>query len=189
LVTVGADGTAVRDTIGSIQALTALISTMAVGAAGTMRAVKRRRSCLFDRPGGFVKFASFVAALVAGAVLTGAAQAAAAAEVIRLTSVKVSEHQPNDTTFIIHNNDLINGKKSGHDTVTCRIVAQNKVSCSIAIVLAAGNLKGKFVQSLTAPGGKGAITGGTGKYAGAKGTFTFRPLNGVGRTRVVVTLK
>ena len=135
-----------------------------------------------------MKIASFVAALVAAALLTGAAQAAAGADVIRLTSVKVSEHYPNNRTMIIHNNDFINGRKAGHDTVTCKVLAQGKLSCSVVIVLAAGKLRGTFVQSLTARSSNGTITGGTGKYAGAKGTFSFRPLNGEGRTGVVVTL-
>ena len=135
-----------------------------------------------------MKFASFVAALVVGGLLTGAAQAAGGSEVIRLTSVKVSEQHPNDQTFIIKNNDVINGKKAGHDILTCKAVAQGKMSCSVVIVLAAGKLNGKFVQSITASSGKGTITGGTGKYAGAKGTFTFRPVNGEGRTGVVVTV-
>jgi hypothetical protein len=136
-----------------------------------------------------MKLASFIAALVAGALLTGAAQAAAGSDVIRLTSVKVSEQHPNNETIIIKNNDLINGKKAGHDTLTCKVVAQSKVNCSIAVVLAAGKLNGKFVQSLSASSGKGTITGGTGKYADAKGTFTFRNLNSGGsRTGVVVRL-
>jgi hypothetical protein len=136
-----------------------------------------------------VKIASFVAALFAAALLTGAAQAAGGSDVIRLTSVKVSEQHPNDQTIIIKNNDMINGKKAGHDTLTCKVVAQSKVSCSIAVVLAAGKLNGKFVQSFTASSGKGSITGGTGKYEGAKGSFTFRNLNSEGsRTGVVVTL-
>jgi hypothetical protein len=137
-----------------------------------------------------VKIAYLVAALVAGALLTGAPQAAGDSKVIRLTSVLVSEQHPNDRTIIIRNNDLINGKKVGHDTLTCKVVAQSKVSCSIAVVFAAGKLNGTFVQSFSASGGKGAITGGTGKYAGAKGTFTFRNLNSEGtRTGVVVTLR
>jgi hypothetical protein len=137
-----------------------------------------------------VKTASVVAALVVGALITGAAQAAGDSDVIRLTAVQVSAQHPNDQTFIIKNNDVINGKKVGHDTLTCKVVAQNKLSCSIAVVLPAGKLNGKFVQSFSASGGKGTITGGTRKYAGAKGTFTFRNLNTEGtRTGVVVTLK
>ena len=136
-----------------------------------------------------MKIASFIAALVAGALLTGAAQAARGSDVIRLTSVQVSEQHPNNETIIIKNNDLINGRKAGHDTLTCKVLAQNKVRCSIAVVLPAGKLNGKFVQLLSASGGKGTIIGGTGKYAGAKGTFTFKNLNSEGsRTGVVVTL-
>ena len=134
-----------------------------------------------------MKIASAVAALVAGG-LHRRSPGGRWSHVIRLTSVKVSEHHPNDQTFIVKNNDLINGRKAGHDTLTCKVVAQGKVSCSVVIVLAAGKLNGKFVQSITASSGKGTITGGTGKYAGAKGTFTFRPVKGEGRTGVVVTL-
>ena len=136
-----------------------------------------------------MKIAPFVAAVVAGGLLTGAAQAAGGSQVIRLTAVQVSEQHPNDQTIIIKNNDLINGKKVGHDTLTCKVVAQSKASCSLAVVFAAGKLNGKFVQSFSASSGKGTITGGTGKYAGAKGTFTFRNLNSEGtRTGVVMTL-
>lgn len=136
-----------------------------------------------------MKIASLVSALVAGVLLTGAAQAAAGSDVIRLTSVMVSEQHPNNETIIIKNNDFISGKKAGHDTLTCKLVAQSRVNCSIAVVLAAGKLSGKFAQSLSASSGKGTIIGGTGKYLGARGTFTFKNLNKEGsRTGVVVTL-
>ena len=137
-----------------------------------------------------MKTAFFLAALIVGALFTGAAQAGGGSDVIRLTSVQVSEQHPDDRTIIVKNNDVINGKKVGHDTLTCKVVAQkNKVRCSIAVVLSAGKLTGRFVQSFSASGGKGTITGGTGRYAGAKGTFTFKNLNREGsRTGVVVTL-
>jgi hypothetical protein len=118
-----------------------------------------------------VKVASFITALVAWALFTGAAQAASGSDVIRLTSVQVSQKRPNDTTFIIHDNDVINGKKVGHDTLTCKVVAQSKVSCSIAVVLAAGKLNGKFgnhsvrpvarARSLAAPASTRARTAGS----------------------------
>ena len=136
-----------------------------------------------------MKFGSFVAVLVAGALLTGAAQAAGGSEVIRFLSVRVSEKQPNDKTFIFHDNVVINGKKAGHDTLTCKAISQSKASCSIVFVFAAGKLNGRFALLFTGSSGKGTITGGTGKYAGAKGTLTFKNLDTEGaRTRVVVTL-
>lgn len=137
-----------------------------------------------------MKIASFVAALGACALLAGSAEATAGADVIRFLAVKVSEKQPNDKTFIINENDLINGKKVGHDTLTCKIVDQNHANCSIVIVFSAGKLNATFVLPLGASRGKGMITGGAGKYAGAKGTLTWRNLNSEGsRTGVVVTLK
>jgi hypothetical protein len=136
-----------------------------------------------------VKIASFVAALVAGAVLTGAAQAAGGSEVIRFVAVQVSQKQPNNETFISTENVLINGKKVGHDTLTCKAISQSKANCSIVFVFAAGKLKAKFPIVFTESSGKGTITGGTGKYAGAKGTLTWRNLNSEGtRTGVVVRL-
>ena len=144
---------------------------------------------LSSTSGVLVKIASLVAALVAAVLVTGAAQAAGGSKIIRLTSVQVSEQHPNNQLIIIKNNDVINGKKVGHDTLTCKVVEQRKANCSIAIALAAGKLNGKFVQSFSASSGKGTITGGTGNYTGAKGTFTFRNLNREGsRTGVVVTL-
>jgi hypothetical protein len=136
-----------------------------------------------------LKVASLFAALLAGALLTSAAQATGGSEVIRFLAVKVSEKQPNDKSFIINENDLVNGKKVGHDTLTCKIVDQNHANCSIVIVFSAGKLNAKFVLPLGASSGKGTITGGTGKYAGAKGTLTWRNLNTEGtRTSVVLRL-
>ena len=136
-----------------------------------------------------MKTAFFLAALIVGALFTGAAQAGGGSDVIRLTSVTMSAlHRL--TGLSSSRQEVSNGKKVGHDTLTCKVVAQkNKVRCSIAVVLSAGKLTGRFVQSFSASGGKGTITGGTGRYAGAKGTFTFKNLNREGsRTGVVVTL-
>jgi hypothetical protein len=137
-----------------------------------------------------VKVVALLGMLVTGVLLAvGTAEAARSSEVIRFLAVQVNQKQPNDKTFIIKDNDLINGKKVGHDTLTCKAVSQSKANCSIVIVFAAGKLYAKFVLSFTAPGGKGTISGGTGKYAGAKGTLTFKNLNDEGtRTRVVLTL-
>jgi hypothetical protein len=45
------------------------------------------------------------------------------------------------------------------------------------------------VLNFKAPQGKGTVTGGTGKYAGAKGTLVFKNLNKQGtRTSVALTL-
>ena len=132
---------------------------------------------------------TLITALVAGGLLTGASQAAAGKEVIRFLSVQVSAKQTSANVVVINNNDLINGKKVGHDTLTCKLLSQTKANCSVLITLAGGKLHAKFAISSTATSGKGAITSGTGKYAGAKGSFTFKNLNAKGnRTSVVVTL-
>jgi hypothetical protein len=117
------------------------------------------------------------------------AQATGGSEVIRFLSVRVSQKQPNDKTFIFRNKDMINGKKVGHDILTCTAISQTKASCSIVFAFAAGKLNAKFGLLFAASSGTGVISGGTGEYAGARGTLTFKNLDAEGtRTRVVVTL-
>ena len=136
-----------------------------------------------------MRFVSLSSALVVGAFLVGAAaQAAVSSQVITFTAVQVSEKHPSDTSFIIKDNDLVNGKKVGTDTLSCSIVSQTKANCKIVIARKDGTIKASFVLPFTASKGAGTITGGTGAYAGAKGTFSYKNLNDEG-TRTSVVLK
>jgi hypothetical protein len=130
-----------------------------------------------------------VSAVVIGALVAVVnGQAARSATVIKLISVQVSQKQPTKDTVVVQDNDLINGKKAGHDTLRCKF-ASIKANCSIVIALAAGKLNGKLVILFSASSGRGLITGGSGKYAGANGSFKYKNLNPKGtRTSVVVTL-
>ena len=136
-----------------------------------------------------MKLVTVTAVLVCALATAFGAQAARGSTVIRFISVQVSQKQTGESSFVINDNDLINGKKVGHDTLTCKLLSQTKASCSIVIVLPGGKLNAKFVLPFSAMSGKGTVTGGSGKYAGAKGSFAFKNLNAKGtRTSVVVTL-
>jgi hypothetical protein len=55
--------------------------------------------------------------------------------------------------------------------------------------LTPGTIRANLVLNFKASQGKGTVTGGTGKYAGAKGTLVFKNLNKQGtRTSVALTL-
>ncbi|HJU49104.1 MAG TPA: hypothetical protein VJ689_13275 [Gaiellaceae bacterium] len=130
-----------------------------------------------------------LALLLAASLLTATAQAARAAEVVKFTAVTVSEKQPSEKTFISNDNVLIGGKKAGTDRLTCTVVSQTRATCKILIKLAGGTINAKMGITFTQSKGTGAITGGSGDYAGAKGSFTWKNLNKEGtRTAVVLTL-
>jgi hypothetical protein len=115
------------------------------------------------------------------------AHAGAKSNVVRFVAVQVSQ-KPTPRGFIIKDNDFINGRRVGRDTLTC-LATQTKANCGLLVVLPGGTIKGKLVLVFSRSKGQGTITGGTGKYAGAKGTLTFANLNAKGtRTAVVLTL-
>jgi hypothetical protein len=109
--------------------------------------------------------------------------------VIKFVAVQVSEKHPNDTTFVITDNDVMGSKKIGHDTLTCKIVGQTKAKCKIVFTRSSGTISASLTLSFSATGGRGTITGGTGEYTGASGTIAFKNLNKQGtRTSVALTL-
>ena len=122
-----------------------------------------------------MKFVSLSSALAVGAFIVGAAaQAAVSSEVITFTAVQVSEKHPSDTSFIIKDNDLVNGKKVGTDTLSCSIVSQTKANCKIVIARKDGTIKASFVLPFTASKGAGTITGGSGSIRGSEGNVLLQ---------------
>jgi hypothetical protein len=128
-------------------------------------------------------------AVVLGVLLTGTGvQAAGAAKVVRFIAVQVSQKDKKNG-FVIKDNDFVGGKKVGTDTLNCTLVNRSKANCILLVVRPSGTIKGTLVLSFSASQGKGKVTGGTGAYAGARGTLTFKNLNENGtRTSVVLTL-
>jgi hypothetical protein len=63
-------------------------------------------------------------------------------------------------------------------TIGARDFTKSTISCSGVVVLRNGSMT---VQAVFRPDGapvRGAVTGGTGEYAGAKGTFASRQVRG-----------
>jgi hypothetical protein len=125
---------------------------------------------------------------VLGMLFAASAQAAGSSEVIKFVAVQLSQ-KATKNGFVIKDNDFVGRKKVGTDTLTCLVVSQSKANCKFLVVRASGTIRANLVLNFSASGGKGTITGGTGKYAGAKGTLVFKNLNEEGtRTSVVLRL-
>jgi hypothetical protein len=146
-------------------------------------------SVLIVQQEALLRFLALTFAVVLGLLLTGTGvHAAAAAKVVKFIAVQVSQKDKKNG-FVIKDNDFVGGKKVGTDTINCTLVNQSKANCVLLVVRPSGTIRGSLVLSFSASQGKGKITGGTGAYAGAKGTLTFKNLNEDGtRTSVVLTL-
>jgi hypothetical protein len=116
-----------------------------------------------------------VAAAPAGAVLKKPVTLRFATKLTKLTPVPVSGQasatpQPGDYV-VITDHYLKNGKVVGHDLVHCILVTTEHSLCFAAVDLPGGQLE---LQGIGPAGGSGnftiAVTGGTGRYANARGT-------------------
>ena len=76
---------------------------------------------------------------------------------------------------------------TGRDVGQCTVINRTTALCHVQAVLPTGQLGFQFWINPRANSGSGEVTGGTGAYAGARGTFTFRDL-GRRRTDVTITL-
>ena len=131
---------------------------------------------------------TLITALVAGALLAGASQAAANKQVIRFLSVQVSAKQTSANVVVINNNDLINGKKVGHDTLTCKLLSARGRTAGPDRARGREAARDVAIDSPADPAGERAVREAASLHAGAKGSFSFN-LNAKGnRTSVVVTL-
>jgi hypothetical protein len=82
-----------------------------------------------------------------------------------------------------------NGARAGRAHWTCVYLGSTRAGsdCSAVVNLRGGTLQAAGVLSHTSPQSEWAITGGTGRYAGARGTVTLRQASPT-RTRAVITL-
>lgn len=85
--------------------------------------------------------------------------------------------------MIVFNNPLLEGgKRIGHLSASCVATKTSsnfknaQFNCTGTFVLPGGTLIASAM--ITGPGTDGAIVGGTGKYAGANGTFTTKETKG-----------
>jgi hypothetical protein len=82
--------------------------------------------------------------------------------------------QPGDTAVATLNN-FRNGHLIGGDSTACVIVDTSaNAQCTSTVGLPGGTLEVAFNQNETAARVAGAVTGGTGRYIGARGDFTLR---------------
>ena len=82
--------------------------------------------------------------------------------------------------------DFIGSGQVGHDQLTCKVGR-----CDVVFTFSQGSLAHGTVTGWFAPSGNhgtGTVTGGTGSYAGMKGSFVWKNLNKQG-SRTSVTLQ
>ncbi len=81
--------------------------------------------------------------------------------------------RPGDTVFAVQNN-LRSGRWIGKDRTACIVVdPSTDAQCSTTVGLPGGTLAASFTQTETSLRITGVITGGTGRYLGARGAFVL----------------
>ena len=142
-----------------------------------------------------VAAAGALAAALAGGGLAGAQEAP---QVLRLTSVEQSCATADNGRRGESLADLdacrgslrnADGAPAGRAHWTCVYLGSTRAGsdCSAVVTLSGGTLQAAGVLSHTSRRSEWAITGGTGRYAGARGTATLRQASPT-RTRAVITL-
>jgi hypothetical protein len=123
---------------------------------------------------------------VAVVALTAGAAVAAGATTINFTSVTRSQGDTK-TGFISREDVLQGGKKVGTDVLRCTF-AKGNARCRVTVTLPKGTVVGTFTIAESSSSGAIKVVDGTGAYADATGTGTFRNLNEQG-TRTAVMLR
>jgi allene oxide cyclase-like protein len=137
-------------------------------------------------------------ALAAGLAGGGLAGAQEGAQVIRLTSVEQHCATADNGKRGESLGDLLacrgalrnaEGGRAGRTHWTCVFLGRERLGedCSAIVNLRGGTLQAAGLLSHTSPASEWAITGGTGSYAGARGTVALRQVSPT-RTAAVVTL-
>lgn len=130
-------------------------------------------------------------AFLATAALIGAASvplAAGAPSTISYVSV-VKSYQQSKTDYRSVG-DLYQGERQiGQANYSCALSA-TQGKCTGRATLPKGTLALRYVYVFASPAGPVTITGGTGAYAGARGTGTYTPLNPLdSRTRITLHIR
>jgi hypothetical protein len=130
------------------------------------------------------------ALLVLGIACLAIAPGMAAAKSTNISFVSVQVRTHGTKPALAENVDYQGKKRIGHDTLTCTIVNARLAHCTMAVTLAKGTINARLDLKRSSDDGPITITGGTGSYAGAKGTGKYRILNDTGtRTAVALHLK
>lgn len=75
------------------------------------------------------------------------------------------------TSYVLTDNDVAKGKKIGHDVLYCTDTGTGTAHCHVAFAQKGGLLYAKFALTDTTGVLKGTVTGGTGRFADARGTL------------------
>jgi hypothetical protein len=142
----------------------------------------------FRAPIAVVGTAAAALGLTAAIVVPAAAGARAVTHTLRFTAVQQSRVNYSKTDNATADKDVNQaGKTVGFDMLHFTLGPGGAARLSVVVNTAGGFLYGK----LAATSGRvehGTVTGGTGKFSGAKGTITATPANSAGtRTNVVIT--
>jgi hypothetical protein len=133
-----------------------------------------RRACA-------VVTAAAIAAAVLAASLAPADAASGTQRQIAFLAKSVSQSvvdpsfpQAGDTAVAVLNN-IRHGRMIGNDRTACVVVdASSDMQCTSTVGLQTGTLEAEFTQNVNSRVIVGAITGDTGRCAGARGSFTLR---------------
>jgi hypothetical protein len=124
------------------------------------------------RAGIAVAAATLVAAGVGGASMAGTASAAPVVHTLKFASITTASHSVGKTTFVGSDVDRRKGKVIGYDSLSGKFnVHTHTATIDVAAAFKGGIL---YVSGVSTETGDftGKVTGGTGKYKGAKGTVT-----------------
>jgi len=127
-----------------------------------------------------------VLATAAAAMASGSVLAAASPTTIAFTSVQTHSTQTM-SGFGSRDTDFQGTKRIGHDHIACVFTTRSTAACRAIVVLATGAVKVRFTVGGSTRQGALRVTGGTGAYAGATGTGSFKNLDRAG-TRTAVTI-
>ena len=137
--------------------------------------------------------AASVAAVLAIVSATGSAQSTGP-QTLHLTSVQKSQffvpapkHRIGGSVFGFNDTDTYDDGTKGTDEGACTVVSKTRAVCHIEAQNANGTLS--FAGSFNPNGKTGslAVAGGTGAYAGARGSLAFKDITSK-KTDVTVTL-
>lgn len=107
-----------------------------------------------------------------GLGLDGAASAHAVTHTMTFTNRQIADKVINDVD-VASDKNLKHGTVVGYDVTSCRIDLDTHVAhCAVALSRPVGLMYARAHINVDTGRGGGAVTGGTGRFAGATGTIT-----------------
>ena len=112
-------------------------------------------------------------------------------QTLTLTFVQVTLTRQGPKAFTARDTlyDAKGRKAIGHDVSRCTLLNPAVAKCKATIMLGNGTITAAFKSVKPSPGGTGTVTGGTGAYAGAKGTLRFTQNAAGTRGKIVLTIR